>query len=352
MHIGLLSAFVPDQSPDYSSTGPTPGSPQWKSRLFCRLRLHFANRIYNRRIYNRHIYNRHIYNLNEASVHCTWELTKMMQQAFRRSLKGYIMLLFFGKLFALHPHPPPSINTHSRSFSDYPPVWFFLQVDVLNHECSAISVEASQVSVAHIPASPPPPPPPHIYLSVCYAELLSHSCGRITNPVCRRWCGSGTSGTKQLCWELFAFAWVFLALASLHAPHTSFYPPPLSLFHTPSLSLAGPYAQNLRLISSSACQSALCIYHSYCVLLACMRSDSVGDSEGLWHWRPEVEGWGWRTCSVTPSPLLVIAVEWPDQTARWAPRPSTVSDCTEVWREVAALLLVCFQDVAFTCLHL
>lgn len=33
-------------------------------------------------------------------------------------------------------------------------ILFFLQVDALNHECPGTSVEASQVSVAHIPASP------------------------------------------------------------------------------------------------------------------------------------------------------------------------------------------------------
>lgn len=37
-----------------------------------------------------------------------------------------------------------------------------LQVDALNHECPGTSLEASQVSVAHIPA---PPTHTHIYIT-------------------------------------------------------------------------------------------------------------------------------------------------------------------------------------------
>lgn len=54
------------------------------------------------------------------------------------------------------------INSHSLSFSHSHPLCFdFLQVDALNHECPGTSVKASQVSVAHIPASP------HIFTFLC-----------------------------------------------------------------------------------------------------------------------------------------------------------------------------------------
>lgn len=84
--------------------------------------------------------------------------------------------------------------------------------------------------------------------------------------MCGRWCGSGTLGTERLCWELFALPG-FLAPASLHAPDLPPLPFPLSL----SLSLASPYAQNLRLISSSAGQSPRTISVQYItpVLWAC-----------------------------------------------------------------------------------
>lgn len=131
-------------------------------------------------------------------------------------------------------------------------------------------------------------------------------------------------GHRAALLRIVCFAWV--PGSSLPpCPTTLRSLPPLTLFHSPSLSLAGPYAQNLRLISSSAFQSALRISLLVCGL-AFMRS--LGVSEGLWRWRPEVQGRRWRACSVTPSPLLVIAVEWQivgSWTARWAPRPSTVS---------------------------
>lgn len=59
-----------------------------------------------------------------------------------------------------------------------------------------------------------------------------------------------------------------------------------------------------------------------------MRRDGLGVSQR----RCDTNSWPeaqrrrrWRACNVTSSPLLVIAVEWPDPTARSAPRPSTVS---------------------------
>lgn len=171
----------------------------------------------------------------------------------------------------------------------------------------------------------------------CYAELPSHRRMKITNPVCGRWCGSGTSGTERLCWELFALPGL-LAPASLHAPDLPPLPFPLSL----SLSLASPYAQNLRLISSSAGQSPRILSVQYItpVLWACAHEKWQRASfRGLVTLTSRGAGRRWRAWRVTLSPLLVIAVEWLDRTASSAPRPSTVSECVEVWRGLTVLLL-------------
>lgn len=72
-------------------------------------------------------------------------------------------------------------------------------------------------------------------------------------------------------------------------------------------------------------QSALYIWPLYSEwVVMFMRSGTVGDI------CPEV--WGvrrWRVSSVTPCPVLVVAVEWPDRTARSAPRPFMVSSFLE-----------------------
>lgn len=103
------------------------------------------------------------------------------------------------------------------------------------------------------------------------------------------------------------------------------YTPP-SLFHSPSLPLPDPYAQNLRLISSSAGQSPLCISLVFF---------SVHANEFVTLNYREVRVRRWRACCVTLYPLLVISVEWPDQTASSAPRPSMVSGFMEVGWGVA-----------------
>lgn len=72
-------------------------------------------------------------------------------------------------------------------------------------------------------------------------------------------------------------------------PGSSLPSSPLAPFSTLSLSLAGPYAQNLRLISSRVDQSVLFISLAFSVLVS-MRSDSVGPSESLWQCHPEVQG--------------------------------------------------------------
>lgn len=115
-----------------------------------------------------------------------------------------------------------------------------------------------------------------------------------------------------------------LCLGSWLQPSSLSYPPTLlSPFST--LSLAGPYAQNLKLISSCVDRSAISFLFSE---LELTRSDSAGVSESLWQWHPEEQGRRWRAHSVTLSPLLIVAVEWPGRTARSAPRPSMVSRCT------------------------
>lgn len=57
----------------------------------------------------------------------------------------------------------PSITSHCQSSVSHWDILilFFLQVDALNHERPGTSVEASQVSVAHIPASP------HVFTFLC-----------------------------------------------------------------------------------------------------------------------------------------------------------------------------------------
>lgn len=130
--------------------------------------------------------------------------------------------------------------------------------------------------------------------------------------------------------RIVCFAWVPGSSLPPSLPSFSF---PLSLFH----SLTGPYAQNLRLISPRADQFALRI-SLILSELAFMRSDSVRALQSLWQWPPEVQGRRWKVLSVTLSPLPVIAVEWPDRTTGWAPRPSMVSDSA----------VCCFQDLAFS----
>lgn len=151
------------------------------------------------------------------------------------------------------------------------------------------------------------------------AGLLSHRQEKITNPVCGRWCGSGTLGTEPLCWKLFVLPGS-LAPAFPCALH------PPSLFHSPSLPLPDPYAQNLRLISSSAGQSPLCIS----LVFFSVHAKGVVTLN-----YPEVRVRRWRACCVTLYPLLVISVEWPDRTASSAPRPSMVSGFMEVGWGVA-----------------
>ena len=140
-------------------------------------------------------------------------------------------------------------------------------------------------------------------------------------------------GHRAALLRIVCFAWV---PGAFHPPCPT--PPPLpfplslSLSFSLSLSLAGPYAQNLRLISSSAGQPALRTYRWPYVSLYFVGSRSWEVT--VWEVQRvcdilEVQGWRWRACSVTPSPLIVIAVEWPDRTASSAPRPSTVSDCTD-----------------------
>lgn len=193
----------------------------------------------------------------------------------------------------------------------------------LKHERPGNPAEASQVRIRHAFLRTHT----HTYLYLCVLAnllatlLLLHQ--RITNPLCRRRCRSGTSGTELLCWELFALPGLLTLLSSMPPPNTHTVltlPLPLPFFHSPSvsLSLASPYAQNLRLISSQCwpvCSRSITLFF--------VRA-RVYDSAGL----SEVQGRRWRASNVTL--LLVIAVEWPGLTASSAPRPSTVSGSIEV----------------------
>lgn len=113
------------------------------------------------------------------------------------------------------------------------------------------------------------------------------------------------------------------------SPHSSFstLPPSLSL---PGGSICSKSQANL-IQCRPVCSSY--IYHS-CFVDLCLWGGTVWEFQRLCC---DIDiqkcRWGggrrWRACNVTPSPLLVIAVEWPDLTARSAPRPSTVSGSTE-----------------------
>lgn len=129
---------------------------------------------------------------------------------------------------------------------------------------------------------------------------------------------------------------------SLHAPHTSSLPPsslpfPLSLSF-PGWAICSESQANL-----TQCWTVCSLHIS---LLFCgqrFMKVRVWEFQRVW----------WRAWSVTPSPLLVISVEWPDRTARSAPRPSMVSDCMELGSYFLCqreyFMLACFQDFAFTC---
>lgn len=107
----------------------------------------------------------------------------------------------------------------------------------------------------------------------------------------------------------------------------------------PPLPLPPPLSRSLSLAGWSLCsksqanltrRSPLATPSRYITPVSAdfMRRDGLG----VFQRRCETNSWPeaqrrrrWRACNVTLSPLLVIAVEWPDLTARSAPRPSTVS---------------------------
>ncbi|KAM7396809.1 hypothetical protein PAMP_019820 [Pampus punctatissimus] len=106
-------------------------------------------------------------------------------------------------------------------------------VNDLNHECPGTSVEASQLIISRV------------IPSYCQRGVRESLTQCVEGGV-----GQGPraqSGSVENCLLCLGF----LAPASLHAPH----PPPSPFPLSPSLSLVGPYAQNLRLISSNAGQS-------------------------------------------------------------------------------------------------
>lgn len=144
--------------------------------------------------------------------------------------------------------------------------------------------------------------------------------------------------------KIVCFAWVSGSSLPLHppTPHPTL---PLSLFHSPSLALPDPYAQNLRLISSSAGQSALCrsLVFFYC---AC--------EGGLWHlvsWVSvsEDEGHAALPC------ILFLSLQWSGQIGQQAQRqgplwwvalwkfiegvapfvPERTFSCSLVWRTLS-----------------
>lgn len=116
---------------------------------------------------------------------------------------------------------------HFLSFSHSHPLLFSLQVDALNHERPGTSVEAGQVSIAHILASP------DIFTFLCVIPHYCHTGAResltqcVEGGVCQG--PRAQSGSVESC-LLCLGSW----LQPPSMPHT-----PLSLFHSLSLSLPG-----------------------------------------------------------------------------------------------------------------